>query len=262
MVEDAAQEECFCHLRHPVALGYRWLRDRTRHHRELSDAAVPAERAGDRAADHGDLPAFRPERPPDRDPRPCHAEARLLLPVAARQSPVRAWSRSRRTCLCGRVLEVGSGGYQADPQRAWPRGFCSCLAQTPRPGVGCRLHPRASCREKKVMNRISRLVAVSAVALIIGFTPPSLAQVVVFDPNNYAQNVLTAARALQQINNQITSLQNQTQMLINQAKNLVNLPFSSLQQLQQSIQRTQQLLNQAQRIAYDVQQIDHAFSTN
>jgi conjugative transfer region protein TrbK len=110
------------------------------------------------------------------------------------------------------------------------------------------------------MNRISRLVAVGAVALTVSFTmPPSWAQVVVFDPNNYAQNVLTAARALQQINNQITSLQNQTQMLINQAKNLASLPFSSLQQLQSSIQRTQQLLNQAQRIAYDVQQIDRAF---
>jgi len=90
---------------------------------------------------------------------------------------------------------------------------------------------------------------------------PSLAQVVVFDPNNYAQNVLTAARELQQINNQITSLQNQAQMLINQAKNLASLPYSSLQQLQSAIQRTQQLLVQAQRIAYDVQQIDRAFST-
>jgi P-type conjugative transfer protein TrbJ len=102
----------------------------------------------------------------------------------------------------------------------------------------------------------------TAIALSIVYVDtPSSAQVVVFDPNNYAQNVLTAARALQQINNQITSLQNQAQMLINQAKNLANLPFSSLQQLQQSIQRTQQLLNQAQRIAYDVQQINNAFST-
>jgi type IV secretion system protein TrbJ len=110
--------------------------------------------------------------------------------------------------------------------------------------------------------RIRRLVAASAFAIsIVSLDVPSSAQVVVFDPNNYAQNVLTAARALQQINNQITSLQNQTQMLINQAKNLANLPFSSLQQLQQSIQRTQQLLNQAQRIAYDVQQINNAFST-
>ncbi|MDH8511866.1 P-type conjugative transfer protein TrbJ, partial [Klebsiella pneumoniae] len=70
-----------------------------------------------------------------------------------------------------------------------------------------------------------------------------------------------AARSLQQINNQIVSLQNQTQMLVNQAKNLATLPFSSLLQLEQSIQRTQQLLAQAQRIAYDVGQIDRAFST-
>src|ERR1700674_5395906 len=112
------------------------------------------------------------------------------------------------------------------------------------------------------MNRIRYLATAGAVALTVGFmTPPSLAQVVVFDPNNYAQNVLTAARALQQINNQITSLQNQTQMLINQARNLASLPYSSLQQLQSSIQRTQQLLAQAQNITFNVQQIDHAFQT-
>lgn len=112
------------------------------------------------------------------------------------------------------------------------------------------------------MIRIRYLAAVSIAALsIASVATPATAQVVVFDPNNYAQNVLTAARALQQINNQITSLQNQAQMLINQARNLATLPYSSLQQLQSSIQRTQQLLAQAQRIAYDVQKIDHAFST-
>lgn len=83
--------------------------------------------------------------------------------------------------------------------------------------------------------------------------------IIVYDPTNYAQNVLQAARALQQINNQITQLQNEAQMLINQARNLANLPISSLQQIQQSVQRTQQLLNQAQNIAYDVQQIDQVF---
>jgi P-type conjugative transfer protein TrbJ len=110
--------------------------------------------------------------------------------------------------------------------------------------------------------RMRRLLATSAFAISIALLAvASSAQVVVFDPNNYAQNVLTAARALQQINNQITSLQNQAQSLLNQAKNLANLPYSSLQQLQSSIQRTQQLLAQAQRIAYDVQQINNAFST-
>lgn len=109
------------------------------------------------------------------------------------------------------------------------------------------------------MIRLRHLAAASVVALslIVG-APPLSAQWVVFDPNNYAQNVLTAARELQQINNQITSLQNQAQMLINQARSLASLPYSSLQQLESSIQRTQQLLAQAQNIAFNVQQIDHA----
>src|SRR5262252_3978003 len=112
------------------------------------------------------------------------------------------------------------------------------------------------------MNRLHCLAFASIVAITVAVCPKQASgQLVVFDPNNYAQNVLTAARALQQINNQIVSLQNQAQMLINQAKNLATLPFSSLLQLEQSIQRTQQLLGQAQRIAYDIQQIDRAFST-
>jgi len=82
---------------------------------------------------------------------------------------------------------------------------------------------------------------------------------IVYDPTNYVQNVLTAARTLEQINNQIKSLQNEAQMLINQARNLASLPYSSLQQLQQSVQKTQALLSQAQNIAFDVQQIDQIF---
>src|SRR5437773_3972349 len=112
------------------------------------------------------------------------------------------------------------------------------------------------------MNRLHRLATAGVIAFAVFVCPePVSAQLVVFDPNNYAQNVLTAARALQQINNQITSLQNQAQMLVNQARNLASLPYSSLQQLEQSIQRTQQLLAQAQRISFDIQQIDRAFST-
>ena len=61
-----------------------------------------------------------------------------------------------------------------------------------------------------------------------------------FDPTNYSQNVLTAARTLQEVNNQIQSLENQARMLVNQAKNLENLPYSSLTQLQQSISQTEQ----------------------
>lgn len=111
------------------------------------------------------------------------------------------------------------------------------------------------------MKPLRHLLAASVVALSLSGVAPVRAQFVVFDPSNYAQNVLTAANTLQQINNQITGLQNQARMLINQARNLASLPYSSLQTFQQSIAQTQQLLNQAQRIAYDVQQIDRAFTT-
>ncbi|BBE00031.1 P-type conjugative transfer protein TrbJ [Sphingobium amiense] len=97
------------------------------------------------------------------------------------------------------------------------------------------------------------------IALSPMLTTPAHA-IIVFDPSNYAQNVLTAARTLEQVTHQITSLQNEAQMLINQAKNLASLPFSALQTLQQNVQRTQQLLQQAQGIAFNVQQIDQMFS--
>jgi P-type conjugative transfer protein TrbJ len=111
------------------------------------------------------------------------------------------------------------------------------------------------------MKHLRHLAATTTAIAIVSAVSSTSAQLIVFDPNNYAQNVLTAARELQQINNQITSLQNQAQMLINQARNLASLPYSSLQQLERSIQRTQQLLAQTQRIAYDIKQIDQAFST-
>ena len=109
--------------------------------------------------------------------------------------------------------------------------------------------------------RRTRQIGVIAIACVAVTTlaTPVRAQMIVYDPSNYAQNVLQAARALQQINNQITSLQNQTQMLLNQAKNLTSLPYSSLQAIEQSFARTQQLLNEAQHLAYDVNQIDQAF---
>jgi type IV secretion system protein TrbJ len=118
-----------------------------------------------------------------------------------------------------------------------------------------------------MMIRRSRaaLFAATILSLPVAFSPvfvtPAAAQWVVYDPTNYVQNVLSAARALEQINNQLQSLQNEAQMLINQARNLASLPYSSLQQLQQSVQRTQALLGQAQRIAFDVQQIDQAFQS-
>ena len=112
------------------------------------------------------------------------------------------------------------------------------------------------------MIALRRLALASSVIAFVAWASASLsAQAIVFDPHNYVQNVLTAARALQQINNQITSLQNEAQMLVNQARNLANLPYSSLEQPPAIDSAYAALLAQAQRIAYDVQDIDRAFST-
>ncbi|HVZ06622.1 P-type conjugative transfer protein TrbJ [Rhodopila sp.] len=113
------------------------------------------------------------------------------------------------------------------------------------------------------MIKLRTLAAASAVALVLcGSAAPASAQLTVFDPTNFSQNVLTAARELQQINNQITMLTNQAASLVNQARNLANLPMSTLAQLQSSITQTQSLLSQAQNIAFNVQRVEQAFSTS
>ncbi len=110
------------------------------------------------------------------------------------------------------------------------------------------------------VDRLRTLLASGLIAASFATSAPARAQMTVFDPSNYSQNVLTAARTLQQVNNGIQSLQNEAMSLLNQARNLTSLPYSSLAQLQQSIGQTQQLLGQAQRIAYDVTSIDQTFS--
>src|SRR3546814_11394973 len=87
-------------------------------------------------------------------------------------------------------------------------------------------------------------------ALIVPTTPAQA--IIVFDPSNYSQNILTAARTLQQINNQIRMLQNQATSLINQAKNLTTISFPELQALQQTISQIDQLMGQAQGIQFQI----------
>ena len=83
--------------------------------------------------------------------------------------------------------------------------------------------------------------------------------ITVFDPTNYAQNLLQAARALAQINNQIQSLQNEAAMLTNMAKNLSRIDFPQLQQITQTLQQIDRLMGQAQGIDFKVDQLDARF---
>lgn len=106
----------------------------------------------------------------------------------------------------------------------------------------------------------SRLLAalmaatVTMTAAILPFGPA--AAIPVFDVSNYTQNVLTAARTLQQINNQIQALQNQATILTNMGKHLQRLDFSSLSEISRSMQRIGTLMTQAEGIAFDLASTD------
>src|SRR3546814_7262334 len=101
------------------------------------------------------------------------------------------------------------------------------------------------------MIRFPALLAGAAGLALLAAAPAS-AQLTVHDPTNYSQNLLSAARALQQINNQITSLQNEASMLINQARNLTSLPTSTLSQIQQRSEEHTSELQSLMRISYAV----------
>ena len=105
---------------------------------------------------------------------------------------------------------------------------------------------------------LTALMAATATvtAAVVPVTPA--VAIPVFDVSNYTQNVLTAARTLQQINNQIQALQNQATMLTNMGKHLQRLDFLSLSEISRSMQRIGTLMNQAEGIAFDLASTDEA----
>ncbi|MGE4036094.1 MAG: P-type conjugative transfer protein TrbJ [Parvularculaceae bacterium] len=110
--------------------------------------------------------------------------------------------------------------------------------------------------------RARLLASVASVALGFGFIGTANAQFfggIVYDPTNYAQNLLTATRTLTMINNQVKQLTNEAQMLLNEAKELTNLPYSARVQLNQRLLQIETLIRTANGLAYDVASIDASF---
>ncbi|MEH2484150.1 P-type conjugative transfer protein TrbJ [Bradyrhizobium sp. AZCC 2230] len=105
--------------------------------------------------------------------------------------------------------------------------------------------------------KVSAAITLSLVVAVYGSR--RLKALVVFDPSNYSQNLLTSARSLEQINNQVRSLQNQAQSLLNQKKNLAGLPTSVVGQLASTINQMNGLIAQAKGISFDVQKSQQDF---
>jgi P-type conjugative transfer protein TrbJ len=110
----------------------------------------------------------------------------------------------------------------------------------------------------KTLSMALALAAGTAVPIAATFPLPlSEARAMpVFDVTNYAQNLLQASRALEQINNQLRSLQNEAAMLHNMARNLERIDFPQLEQIKSAMQRMDELMGQAQAIDFKIGQLD------
>ena len=108
------------------------------------------------------------------------------------------------------------------------------------------------------MNAINHCLALTF--LLCVWAMPAHAQWAVIDPANLVQNLLTAARALQQVNNQVHQLQNEALMLQNQARNLRALDFNALNDLQRALAATDRLIVEAQGLVFAVTRVEQQFA--
>lgn len=95
-------------------------------------------------------------------------------------------------------------------------------------------------------NKLKSLMVSAALAAVLVAAPaPAGAQRVVYDPTNYAQNLLSATRALEQIRNQIRQIEQAAAMLRTN-------PLQLSPELTQSIDEARSLFQTAQGIAFDI----------
>lgn len=109
---------------------------------------------------------------------------------------------------------------------------------------------------------MKRLAALFVCALPLGvlFQEPGFAQVTVYDPANHAQNVLQAARALQELDNQLRQLAHELDMIEKMARNLESLPVNVAHAiLRDRIARIEALMREVEGIGYQTEEIGRGY---
>lgn len=132
-------------------------------------------------------------------------------------------------------------------------------ASLPRPSL-----PRP-CLSRLCLSRLTKaLLGGAAVALLNLTSIPvgtAAAQMTVIDPSNLIQNAHTAARALQQIENQVTQITNQIRQLENDARNLTQLGERFAPELLAQLRDMDRLIDEARGVALRVNETRTALGT-
>jgi type IV secretion system protein TrbE len=126
-----------------------------------------------------------------------------------------------------------------------------------------RLSPfRVPPRLNRAARRRAARGMLTALALLLASTalPIQARALTVFDPANYQQNLLSAVRALEQINNQVRQLQSQAQMLLRMDQNLVRLGSTLSPDLQRALQDITTRLHAGEGVALQLRATEAAYA--
>ncbi|HCJ16869.1 MAG TPA: P-type conjugative transfer protein TrbJ [Hyphomonas sp.] len=112
----------------------------------------------------------------------------------------------------------------------------------------------------------ARLTSVALAAILLSglMAPPASAQLfgggIVYDPSNHAENILQAARALQQIDNQVRQLTHEIDMIEKMARDLETLPVEVARGIiADRIRRIEELMRDADGIGYGVEAVERDY---
>jgi P-type conjugative transfer protein TrbJ len=111
-------------------------------------------------------------------------------------------------------------------------------------------------KRMKIHFALATTLALATGMMATTMLPTSANAFVVFDPWNYGQNLLTAARSLEEIQNQIKQLTNEAQSLAKMDLNLTQLGSSIGGDLKTQMNDIKSLLDKAKGIALDVTATD------
>jgi type IV secretion system protein TrbJ len=112
-------------------------------------------------------------------------------------------------------------------------------------------HPKTASKSRAIL-----ALGAATIAILVGTTailaPVPAHAIVVYDPTNHIQNVLTAARALEQI-------RVQTEQLTAQIRSLAQSPYDHMAQIGDAMRALNELNNQARGLASTVRGLDRQF---
>jgi type IV secretion system protein VirB4 len=151
--------------------------------------------------------------------------------------------------------ESGNPEVMADPEPAANVSQGDALPER------LALFPLTAKPNRAARRRATRgvLAAVALTLLTSTTIPPRAHALTVFDPLNYQQNLLSAVRALEQINTQVRALQNQAQMILRMDQNLTQLRGTLSPDLQRTLTGIQTQLRSGQGIALKLQQTQSTY---